>query len=114
MGGLVGFILGYYVGAKDGPERLEELRQALDSILASPDFQALRGSAALMVQQALTQLQTNVGANKRPDAITAGAAWKLIAESEEFRGLLASGAAMLQGVLSNVTPQKRGNGHAEL
>lgn len=56
MGGLVGFVVGYYLGARDGPERLEELRRSLDEILASQEFRALRQSAGIIAKQALAQL----------------------------------------------------------
>jgi len=113
MGGLIGFILGYYAGAKDGPERLEELRRALEEITASEDFQALRGSLMMMAQQWLGQMREGLSAEKGPDAMTPGNAWKAISESEEFRSLISSGAVLLQGVMANVRPQSKGNGHAE-
>jgi hypothetical protein len=45
--------------------------------------------------------------------MSAGDAWKVISESAEFRGLLATGASLLQGVMASVAPQ-RTNGHAPL
>src|SRR4029450_9485888 len=61
----------------------------------------------------VTQLQGNLAPAGR-DALNTGDAWKVISESAEFRGLLATGASLLQGVLSTVVPQERGNGHAPL
>lgn len=112
MGGLVGFLLGYYVGAKDGPERLEQLVQSAKDILSSTEFQSLQASLMALAQQTLGQVQQSAQPNG--DAMNAGAAWKVISESPEFRGLLATGASLLQGVLTTVTPQARGNGHAPL
>ena len=112
MGGLVGFLLGYYVGAKDGPERLSQLLQSAQDIANSSEFQGLRASLMALVQQTLGQLQQNVTPN--PDGISTGEAWKVISESAEFRGLLATGASLLQGVLTSVVPPARGNGHAPL
>ena len=114
MGGLVGFLLGYYVGAKDGPERLEQLLRSAQEILDSTEFQSLQTSLRALAQQTLGQLQQNVTPRPGSDAISAGAAWKVISESPEFRGLLATGASLLQGVISNVVPQARNNGHAPL
>ena len=114
MGGLVGFLLGYYVGAKDGPERLEQVLRSAQDILSSAEFQGLQASLKALAQQTLGQLQQN-GAAKGFDATRASEAWKVISESAEFRGMLAAGASLLQGVLSNVAPQARGNnGHAPL
>jgi hypothetical protein len=61
MGGLVGFLLGYYLGAKDGPERLEKLLQSAQDVANSNEFQALRTSLASLAQQTLGQVQQNVG-----------------------------------------------------
>jgi hypothetical protein len=112
MGGLVGFLLGYFVGAKDGPERLEQLLQSAQDILKSSEFRGLQTSLVALAQQTLGQLKQNAGPGL--DAMSAGDAWKVISESAEFRGLLATGASLIQGVLTNVIPQARGNGHAPL
>lgn len=114
MGGLVGFLLGYYLGAKDGPERLEKLIQSAHDVANSTEFQALRASLMTVVQQTLGQVQQNMGAVNGSGSMAAGEAWKVISESPEFRGLVASGATLLQGVLSSVAPQNRGNGHSPL
>ena len=114
MGGLVGFLLGYYVGAKDGPQRLEQLLRSAQEILSSSEFQSLQASLAALAQQTLGQLQQNIAPQPGSEAMNAGTAWKVISESAEFRGLVATGASLLQGVISNVVPQARGNGHAPL
>lgn len=114
MGGLVGFLLGYYVGAKDGPERLEQLLRSAQEILDSTEFRSLQASVMALAQQTFGQLQQNVAPQAGTDGMSAGAAWKVIADSPEFRGLLATGASLLQGVLSSVAPQTRSNGHAPL
>jgi hypothetical protein len=41
MGALVGFIIGYYMGTKDGRERLVELKQAVEEIRNSPEVQGI-------------------------------------------------------------------------
>ena len=114
MGGLVGFLLGYYVGAKDGPGRLEKVLESAVRIANSSEFQAVRASVVTVVQQSLGQLQQNLG-SQRTDALNPTEAWKLIADSPEVKGLLATGASLLQTVLTNVvTQQGRTNGHAPL
>ena len=114
MGGLVGFLLGYYLGAKDGPDRLEQLIQSAHDVANSTEFQALRASLMAVVQQTLGQVQQNIGVAQGAESMSTGDAWKVISESPEFRGLIASGASLLQGVLSSVAPQTRSNGHSPL
>jgi hypothetical protein len=41
MGALLGFVMGYYLGTKAGPERYEELRKAWQTIVNSEEFQDL-------------------------------------------------------------------------
>ena len=42
MRALVAFLLGYYLGAKDGPERLSKMAQSARDIMNSSEFQTLR------------------------------------------------------------------------
>jgi len=60
MGGLVGFLLGYYVGAKDGPERLEQLLRSAQEILNSTEFQSLQPSLRALAQQTLDVVQAQI------------------------------------------------------
>jgi hypothetical protein len=53
MGTLVGFIFGYVVGAKAGPEGYQKLRDAWQEILASDEWQGLVSTATAFVQNAL-------------------------------------------------------------
>ena len=114
MGGLVGFLLGYYLGAKDGPERLTKLLQSAQDVANSTEFQALRTSLMSLAQQTLGQVQQSVSGQRESETINAGDAWKVILESPEVRGLLATGASLLQSVLASVVAQDRGNRHAPL
>ena len=41
MGALAGFIFGYYLGVKQGPDGYDKLRSSLDAVLASPEVKAL-------------------------------------------------------------------------
>jgi hypothetical protein len=96
MGGLIGFVFGYILGAKHGPERLDELRAAFESILQSREFKALSSSAMSVAQDALRQ---TVGQNgERTGELRA--AWTQIAESEDFKALLASGSTMLGDLIA--------------
>jgi hypothetical protein len=108
MRGLVGFLLGYYIGTKDGPERLSQL---LHDVANSSEVQALR--VVTLAQQMLSQMQENGAPRRGPESMSARDAWKVISESAELRGFLATGATLLQDLLS-IVRQDRGNGHAPL
>jgi len=105
MRALVALLLGYYLGAKDGPERLSKLAQSARDIGNSPEFQALRSNLAALAEQALEQLQQNI-APHGSRAKSMGDLWKAISESAEIHELL----ALLQAVLANVVqpdPERR-------
>jgi hypothetical protein len=55
MGALIGFVFGYLVGAKAGPEGLEELRKAWEVVSKSEEFQALGATAKGFLLNLLTQ-----------------------------------------------------------
>jgi hypothetical protein len=111
MGGLVGFLLGYCVGAMDGPERLARLFQSTQEIVNSPELRALRSRLAKLAQQMLGDLP-NGGLRNGLDPVSAPEIWKAISESPEFRALLATGASLIQGWLSNLDPHDRSDGPA--
>lgn len=93
MGGLIGFLLGYYVGLKEDPDRLEELQRALGDILASREVQALFAGA----QQAGTALLARFGeATRQGGPADLARAWKTIVESEEFKAALSGGTALFE------------------
>ena len=99
MGALIGFIFGYVVGAKAGPEGLEELRKAWDVISQSDEFQGLLAAATGFAQNLFAQggaglagqipsmasgngeLLKMIGA---ADGAGFGAAWARISETQEF------------------------------
>jgi hypothetical protein len=99
MRALVAFLLGYYLGTKDGPERLSKLVQSARDLGNSPEFQALRSDLAALAEQALEQLHQKI-APLGSGATGVGDLWKAISESAEIRELL----ALLQAVLANVVP----------
>ena len=110
MRGLVGFLLGYYIGTKDGPERLSRL---LHDVANSSEVQALRAHLVTLAQQMQSPLQENGAPQRGPESMSARDAWKVISESAELRGFLATGATLLQDLLS-IVQQDRGNGRAPL
>jgi hypothetical protein len=115
MGALIGFVFGYLVGAKAGPEGLEELRKAWEVVSKSEEFQALGATAKGFLLNLLTQGGTGLSSQlqllttgngdllKMIGAADGGGledAWARISESQEFKALLASGTAMLGNVLA--------------
>ena len=107
MRALVAFLLGYYLGAKDGPERLSKLAQSARDIMNSSEFQTLRSNGAALAEQALEQLRQNIDPHGA-GAASMGDLWKTISESAEIRELL----ALLQTVLENVRPSEPDQRHA--
>lgn len=117
MGPLAGFIVGYLLGAKAGPESVEQLRKAWESISASEEFQGMSAMALGYLQNILSQgggelasqIQSLVAGNG--DVLKAlgdsdeslMAVWSKLSTSQEFQMLLASGTAMLGGMLAQGT-----------
>ena len=52
MGILVGFAVGYVLGARAGREKLDELQEAWRTISGSPEFQALTAQALTLLSAA--------------------------------------------------------------
>ena len=88
MRALVALLLGYYLGAKDGPERLSKLAQSARDIVNSSEFQGLRSNLGALTEQLLEQLQQNI-APHGSGATSTGDLWKAISESAEIHELLA-------------------------
>jgi hypothetical protein len=117
MGVLIGFLFGYVVGAKAGPEGYERLQEAWQSITESAEFQGLVATATAFVQDALARGGTAVadyleaarsddGRPGRTGFPGAGDLAKMvgaIADSPAVQELLSGGAALLGGVLERGT-----------
>jgi hypothetical protein len=98
MGALAGFILGYYLGAKQGPEGYAQLRQALETILASPEVKALLERVPF-----LHATGGNGNGAPRGEVSEAGkltAVFRALAESEAIQSLLAGGVDFARSLLS--------------
>jgi hypothetical protein len=83
MGALLGFIMGYYLGTKAGPERYEELRKAWQTIVNSEEFQDLLATGTAVWGSAVEQGGSMLFPRLR--AMTAGngdvaGAWKTLTE----------------------------------
>jgi hypothetical protein len=111
MGTLIGFIVGYYLGAKAGPEKIEELTQAWQTIQESEELQALVEIAKATVENAMqqglgaatnllhsfTQADSGLSAIKELAGINDNllGIWGRLAELDELRGLIAAGGTAL-------------------
>lgn len=114
MGTLAGFVVGFLVGARSGPESVQQIVKAWEAISSSEEFLGMRAMALGYLQSLLAQGGGELGDQLR--SLLAGqidlakanghgdhgliAAWSKISASEEFRALLASGTAMLGGMLA--------------
>jgi hypothetical protein len=115
MGTLVGFVFGYVVGAKAGPEGYQKLRDAWEEILASDEWKGLVSTATAFVQNALARGGTALTEQMEATASGNGElgqawrritgdgdlmeAWTAISESGALQHLLSSGMELLGGVL---------------
>jgi hypothetical protein len=103
MGAMAGFILGYIVGMKQGPEGYAKLRQALDDVLGSPDAKALLERVPFLSGN-LTG--GGAGHNGSP-GLDLGAAVRAVAESDALQALVAGGLDLARGLLERVTTGTR-------
>ena len=101
MGALAGFVLGYVLGAKQGPEGYAKMRQAWETILGAPEVKALLERAPSLADKGtdaaggvLAKLKTIVEGNEQ-----LGAAWQTLAANETLHSLVASGLTLAGGVL---------------
>lgn len=99
MGALLGFIIGYVVGAKAGPEGYEEMRKGAKAILESEEVRGLIASGMALFEGFMAQSRGSALAGKL-ETFTAGngdirGALKAISDSGEIQALLASGMSLI-------------------
>ena len=92
MGALVGFVLGYMVGAKQGPEGYARLRDAIHTILTSAQLKDVveRGAG-------LSELFPSRNGDSRDS--DGGGGWRAFAESEAVQSIVAGGLSMAGSLL---------------
>lgn len=93
MGALVGFVVGYVLGARQGPETNARLRQAVDAVLGSPEFKAMVDRGAEL-SRSFTGGSAGANGNGQGERMLAGngqTGWRAIAESEAVQTALATG-----------------------
>jgi hypothetical protein len=115
MGAVLGFMMGYVLGAKEGPERFEELRKAWETIVNSAEFQGMlnTGTSLLMstfqngkasIGDALGGLMSGDGQlGETLSSFTNNGplmdAWKTLSKSPEIQSLILNGVAMFGGLM---------------
>ena len=115
MGVLIGFLFGYVVGAKAGPEGYERMREAWQTITESDEFRGLVATATAFVQNALAQ--GGAAVSEQLEAAASGDGpfgdtWRkltgdgdlakmvdALTESGAVQELLSGGVALLGGML---------------
>lgn len=118
MNVLLGFAFGFLLGAKSGPNSIEEIRHAWETISQSDEFQTLLATGQGLLQQAISQgggslgeLLANfnkLGGGKAVEQIVAlgsgkgdgNAVWASVAQTPEFQMLLARGLSLVDGMLA--------------
>jgi hypothetical protein len=115
MGALMGFILGYSLGVKAGPEGYEQLRKAWQEISSSEEFKGLVATGTAFLENMLAQGRANIAGQIAELSAKDGGlqqafqkisshgelldAWNRISSSDQFRSLLSNGIAVVGGVL---------------
>ncbi len=123
MRALIGFALGYALGASMSSERIDELRRSWKTIAESEEFQGAAASARAFVENALSQgggrlagQLRELGAGERLRGLVEGgelrAAWNRISDSKELHGLVSTGSALIGDAVARATSPRSRSGHA--
>ncbi|MGO9061997.1 MAG: hypothetical protein ACLQU2_32200 [Candidatus Binataceae bacterium] len=128
MGTLLGFAIGYYLGSKTGPNGIDDLLKAWQTIKESEDYQALAatltatlesamhrgGEAAGKLVASLSSLGGKAAAEQLKAAGTNGnlqGLWAQVSQSAEVQSLVSTGAAMVMQWLEQGAAQTREGTH---
>jgi hypothetical protein len=102
MGALAGFVLGYVLGVKAGPEGHKELRDAWKAFIDSQELKGLVLAARNFASDAAGRANGALGeqlralSSERPDLARA---IRSILETTDFEALLATGTGVVEGLL---------------
>ena len=115
MGAVLGFMMGYVLGAKEGPERFEELRKAWETIVNSEEFQGMLNTGTSFFMNAVESGKASIGdtlggllsgdgqlGETLSSFTNNGAlmdAWKTLSKSPEIQSLIMNGVAMFGGLM---------------
>lgn len=124
MGTLLGFALGFYLGTKAGPNGIDDLVKAWQTIKESEDFQALSATAKATLESLIEQGGAGIGKlaaavmgrEEEPEPAEEAASknghlqglWTAVSESAEVQGLVSAGAALLTQFLERGIMAARG------
>ncbi len=113
MGTLLGFAIGYYLGSSTGPNALDDMLKAWQTIKESEDYQALATTLSATLESVIHRggeaagkwiagvsslgdefwaepIKQTTGANGNLEGL-----WEKISQSAEIQGLVSTGAAMV-------------------
>lgn len=128
MGTLVGFAVGYYLGRKTGPNGIDDMRKAWQTIKESEDYQAVAatvtatlesavhrgGEAAGKLVASLSSLSGEAAAEQLKPVGGNGnlrGLWEQVSQSAEVQGLVSTGAAIVMQWLGQGAPETREGTH---
>jgi hypothetical protein len=115
MGAVLGFVIGYMLGAKEGPERLEELRKAWETIVNSEEFQGMLNTGTSLFMSTVQNGKASIGdalgglmsgdgqLGETLSSFTNNGplmdAWKTLSKSPEIQSLIMNGISMFGGLM---------------
>ena len=115
MGAVLGFMIGYVLGAKEGPERFEELRKAWETIVNSEEFQGMLNTGTSLFMSTVQNGKASIGEalggllsddGQLGETLSSfsnnGAlmdAWKTLSKSPEIQSTILSAVGMLGGLM---------------
>ena len=123
MGAILGFMMGYVLGAKEGPERFHELRKAWEVIVNSDEFKGMLATGTSIFQSTFEQGKVSVGealgrllSGHEHLAETVSSfsssrplmdAWQTLSKSPEIQSMIASGVSLIGGLMmrSSMRPE---------
>jgi hypothetical protein len=115
MGAVLGFMMGYVLGAKEGPERFEELRKAWETIVNSEEFQGILNTGTSLFMSTVQNGKASIGdalgglmsgdgqLGETLSSFTNNGplmdAWKMLSKSPEIQSMILNGVAMFGGLM---------------
>lgn len=115
MGAVLGFMIGYVLGAKEGPERFEELRKAWETIVNSEEFQGMLNTGTSLFMSTVQNGKASIGEalggllsgdGQLGETLSSfsnnGAlmdAWKTLSKSPEIQSTILGAVGMLGGLM---------------
>ena len=108
MRALMGFAMGYVLGAKAGPKGFEELKEAFMTIVKSEEFKGLMMAGTTVARDFAERGRTKLAEQVKSMGARNGdlaQAWRRVAESREFEMLVKHGAGVIDELLEQAQPR---------